>query len=65
MKRTVSDWLEYLESLHPSEIELGLERIRGVAERLNFLKPAPLVILVAGTNGKGTSSALLANLLQA
>ena len=65
MKRTVSDWLEYLESLHPSEIELGLERIRGVAERLNCLKPAPLVILVAGTNGKGTSSALLANLLRA
>jgi len=63
MKRTVNEWLEYLESLHPSEIELGLERIKGVGERLNCLKPAPLVILVAGTNGKGTTSALLANLL--
>lgn len=65
MKRTVNEWLEYLESLHPSEIELGLERIKGVGERLDCLKPAPLVILVAGTNGKGTTSALVANLLMA
>lgn len=65
MIKTVDQWLEYLESLHPSEIELGLERVKAVAERLRCLKPAPLVILVAGTNGKGTTSALLANLLMA
>ena len=65
MKQTVNDWLSYLESLHPSEIELGLDRIKSVGQRLNCLKPAPLVIVVAGTNGKGTTSALLANLLMA
>lgn len=65
MTQTVNQWLEYLESLHPSEIELGLDRIKSVGEQLNCLKPASLVILVAGTNGKGTTSALLANLLMA
>ncbi len=58
-------WLERLESLHPTEIELGLERVRSVGRRLNCLRPAPLVILVGGTNGKGTTAALLAALLQA
>ncbi|MDP2507065.1 folylpolyglutamate synthase/dihydrofolate synthase family protein [Oceanobacter sp. 3_MG-2023] len=59
----VKRWLEHLESVHPAEIDMGLDRVRTVAERLGCLHPAGLVILVAGTNGKGTTSALMSALL--
>lgn len=54
-----------METCHPSEIELGLERIRTVAERLGLLnrKSRTRVITVAGTNGKGTFVATLEALL--
>lgn len=61
--RTLQQWLEYLEQLHPSEMELGLERIRTVAQRMNVLRPAGIVITVTGTNGKGSTCAFLASLL--
>ncbi|MDF1764313.1 MAG: bifunctional folylpolyglutamate synthase/dihydrofolate synthase [Oleibacter sp.] len=61
----VSQWLQHLEAIHPSEIDMGLARVQAVAERLGCIKPAARVILVGGTNGKGTTSALLASLLQA
>jgi len=57
--KDLSDWLTYIESLHPSEIELGLDRIRSVAERLDILNQNSKVILVAGTNGKGSCCAML------
>jgi dihydrofolate synthase/folylpolyglutamate synthase len=66
----LQSWLQRIESLHPSEIELGLARLRLVAEALNlsFLTPGsgtPRVITVAGTNGKGSTCALLSSLYRA
>ena len=52
-------WLSYLEKSHFKPIDMGLERIRGVALKLNLLNPAPYVITVAGTNGKGSTCKLL------
>ena len=57
------DWLAYMESVHPAEIEMGLGRVRQVAEKMDLVRPAEAVILVGGTNGKGTTTALLKNLL--
>ena len=58
-------WLCYLEQLHPSSIELGLERVKSVAERLELLQPAPYIFTVAGTNGKGTTCRTLEMILLA
>ncbi|CNJ81678.1 bifunctional folylpolyglutamate synthase/ dihydrofolate synthase [Yersinia aldovae] len=58
-------WLDYLERLHSQPIELGLERVKQVAERLDLLKPAPKVFTVAGTNGKGTTCCTLESILLA
>lgn len=63
-ERSLADWLAYLEQLHPSAIDMGLERSRAVAQGLGLGKPAPLVITVTGTNGKGSTCAFLASLLQ-
>jgi dihydrofolate synthase/folylpolyglutamate synthase len=57
------DWLEYLESTHPADIEMGLGRVTQVAQTLNLFKPAKITIVVGGTNGKGTTTALLGQLL--
>lgn len=62
---TLDDWLARIEQLHPSEIELGLARIGEVIERLGATRPAPAVITVGGTNGKGSCVAFLESLLQA
>ncbi|MCC5871464.1 MAG: bifunctional folylpolyglutamate synthase/dihydrofolate synthase [Gammaproteobacteria bacterium] len=56
---TLDDWLARLERLHPREMDLGLERLRQVFERLGGRRPAPTVITVAGTNGKGSVVATL------
>ncbi|MDH4015674.1 MAG: Mur ligase family protein, partial [Chromatiales bacterium] len=60
----LSAWLTWLESLSPNEIDLGLERVREVLERLE-VPVAEHVIIVAGTNGKGSSVAMMSALLRA
>lgn len=60
---TLSDWLAWQQTLHPSVIDLGLARIRRAVERLNWRAPTCPVITVGGTNGKGSSVALLSEIL--
>ncbi len=50
----LQDWLDYLENLHPVEIDLGLDRVSEVYSRLGKPRPAGKIISVAGTNGKGS-----------
>ena len=64
-ERTLGDWLAYLEQLHPSAIDMGLERSQQVLHKLGVARPAPRVITVTGTNGKGSTCAFVASLLQA
>lgn len=59
----LSMWLHYLENIHTSAIDLGLERVQAVAEKAQLTKPAPKVITVAGTNGKGSTCALMEAIL--
>ncbi len=63
-ERTLADWLAYLEQLHPSAIDMGLERSRAVAQRMGLERIAPRVVTVSGTNGKGSTCAFIAELLQ-
>ena len=59
---TLADWLAHCERLHSKNIELGLERVRTVADRLGLAFDCP-VITVAGTNGKGSTCAMLESIL--
>jgi len=60
----LADWLTYLESLHPKTIALGLERVAQVKQRLNLQPDFPLIV-VGGTNGKGSVCAMLESILHA
>ncbi|GAA6120674.1 bifunctional tetrahydrofolate synthase/dihydrofolate synthase [Acidovorax sp. FG27] len=55
---TLADWLAHCERLHPKNIDMGLDRVREVARRLELRFDCP-VITVAGTNGKGSTCAML------
>lgn len=61
---SLESWLQYISSVHPREIELGLGRTQRVAASLGLGKPAPLVVTVAGTNGKGSCVATMEAILQ-
>ena len=59
---TLDDWLAHCERLHPVSIDLGLERVKAVAARMGLNFECP-VITVAGTNGKGSTCAMLESIL--
>jgi dihydrofolate synthase/folylpolyglutamate synthase len=58
-------WLHWQETLHPNEIELGLDRVSQVLARLDLTDPDFTVITIAGTNGKGSSVAMMQSILLA
>ena len=59
--QNLSSWLSHIEQLHPKSIAMGLERVQRVVRRLK-LQPAFSIITVAGTNGKGSTCAMLAEI---
>jgi dihydrofolate synthase/folylpolyglutamate synthase len=58
LPKTLADWLAYCEQLHPKTIDMTLDRVHQVCERLGLSFSVPVVV-VAGTNGKGSSCAML------
>ncbi|SCZ63747.1 bifunctional tetrahydrofolate synthase/dihydrofolate synthase [Thiohalomonas denitrificans] len=62
---SLDDWLAWQETLHPAKIELGLERLGRVLARMGRQRAPFPVITVAGTNGKGSSVAMLEAILRA
>lgn len=69
VSRTLSDWLAHAERQHPVGIDLGLGRVTRVAQALGFAppdhRPAPRNVIVAGTNGKGSTTVFTEALLRA
>jgi dihydrofolate synthase/folylpolyglutamate synthase len=63
--RSLDQWLAYQTQVHPQAIDLGLDRLRVVLERLQWRQPQVPVITVAGTNGKGSVSAYCAAIMSA
>lgn len=65
MSRSLSEWLDWQESLHLSSIDLGLDRVSKVASNMSLTKLSMPVITIAGTNGKGSSVAILDSIYRA
>lgn len=61
-RRSLEDWLDYISAQHPATIALGLDRVREVADGLD-LHEARATITVGGTNGKGSTCAMLERIL--
>ena len=62
-RTTLNEWLQWLEGLHVTTIDMGLERVRKVWHAMQ-VQPAFPVIMVAGTNGKGSVCAMLSTMYQ-
>jgi dihydrofolate synthase/folylpolyglutamate synthase len=62
---SLDEWLAYQTQLHPLAIDLGLDRLRRVLDRLKWRQPPVPVITVAGTNGKGSVSGCCAAIMAA
>ncbi len=64
MPTNLAAWLDYIEALHPKSIAMGLDRVNEVKQRLN-LNPEFPILIVAGTNGKGSTCAMLEHIYHA
>jgi dihydrofolate synthase/folylpolyglutamate synthase len=62
--KSLAEWLEYIEQIHPKSIQLGLERVARVRHAMGKSTAAAL-LTVAGTNGKGSTCAMLESILLA
>ena len=62
LPQTLDEWLAHCEQLHPKAIDMGLARVKAVADRMGIRFDCP-VITVAGTNGKGSTCAMLESIL--
>lgn len=62
MNRSLGEWLAYIEALHLRAWDPGLARVGEVGKRLDVLRPGKQTILVAGTNGKGSTCEYLEKL---
>ena len=61
-RRSLDDWLDFISAQHPATIALGLDRVREAAERMGMAR-CPVVITIGGTNGKGSTCAMLEKIL--
>ena len=64
MSRNLEEWLDYQQRIHARGIDLGLDRVSEVWRRMGARRPAPVVITVGGTNGKGSVVAFLDAMLR-
>lgn len=64
LSKTLNEWLAFIEGQHTQAIDLGLERVRAVAQALSLTDLSVPVITVAGTNGKGSTIAYMSAILQ-
>ncbi|HLI17420.1 MAG TPA: bifunctional tetrahydrofolate synthase/dihydrofolate synthase [Rhodanobacteraceae bacterium] len=63
--KTLAEWLDYQQTIHARGIDMGLDRVREAWQRMGAARPAPVVITVGGTNGKGSTIAFLEAMLRA
>lgn len=61
--KSLSEWLSYIESQHPNNIELGLDRCSAVLDKLNYDRPKNDIFTISGTNGKGSTCTFLTHFL--
>ena len=62
--KSLAEWLEYIERIHPKSIQLGLDRVARVRDAMGK-STAAVLVTVAGTNGKGSTCAMLESILLA
>lgn len=65
LDNTLSSWLEHIETLHSKPIDMGLERMHAMVDRMGITFAGKTVITVGGTNGKGSTCAMLERIYRA